>query len=105
MGAVPLTDRIGRHQVGRVLEWVTTPVRETTARATEKEFALTPGPSPEGRGVKVQVITGKSAPLPSGEGLRGEGDSLPPWHWVIAFSPMVGAQPRAAAAQGVQARP
>src|ERR1039458_6395876 len=37
------------------------------------------------RGEKVQVITGKSAPLPSGEGLRGEGHPSPPWHWLIAF--------------------
>jgi hypothetical protein len=37
------------------------------------------------RGEKVQVITGKSAPLPAGEGLRGEGHPSPPWHWLIAF--------------------
>jgi hypothetical protein len=41
----------------------------------------------------VQVITGKSAPLPAGEGLWGEGHPSPPWHWLIAFSPMVGAHP------------
>ena len=37
------------------------------------------------RGEKVQVITGISAPLPAGEGLRGEGHPSPPWHWLIAF--------------------